>query len=221
MHYKCEVRASEDPEARTARLDARRAARREQKLNPAPPARPRQAKRCGVPNCTDKHLAVGLCSRHYQESRLADPAAKAKHRDNSRRWRIENPERLRAISSRVARKSTTGFDEDLVAATRLFQNGLCAICPIKLVVYGLRAKNGQPGTECADHYETMHGARVRNRTPGATKHPRGLLCHHCNSGLGQYEQGPRKWGLVLEPYERYLADPPVAQLQRLQSEAAE
>ncbi len=39
----------------------------------------------------------------------------------------------------------------------------------------------------------------------SSKKPRALLCQACNLSLGYYEKWQRPAGLVIEPYERYLA----------------
>jgi len=54
--------------------------------------------------------------------------------------------------------------------------------------------------ECADH---CHSA----------KKARGLLCATCNKVLGAYEKYQRPAGLLIAPYEQYLAMPPVTILE--------
>lgn len=92
----------------------------------------------------------------------------------------------------VHRKLRSMFSKGLFDYTFWKQGGKCAICARK-----------DPGT-CrgwsADH---CHAANV----------PRGVLCQACNIGLGFYEKHQRPAGLVIEPYERYLANPPVGRLE--------
>ncbi len=70
-----------------------------------------------------------------------------------------------------------------------FQNGKCGICPVVLLPQ--KGVNGQ----CVDHCHDS--LKVR-----------GFLCTACNQSLGHYEKYQRANGLVLEPYEQYLANPP-------------
>jgi hypothetical protein len=105
--------------------------------------------------------------------------------------RRANPEVARAAN----RRWSTGFCGQLVGALRKFQAGACAICAVHLNVEKRLSRQG----ECADHCH-------------ATGQPRGLICQACNTALGLYEKHQRPAGLVIEPYEKYLADPPVRQL---------
>lgn len=74
----------------------------------------------------------------------------------SRRWAAANKEKRLAIK----RRALYGVDHETVAARFKAQDGLCKICL----------------TGPAEHLDHDH----------ATKKARGLLCGHCNRGLGLF-----------------------------------
>ncbi len=82
-------------------------------------------------------------------------------------------------------KRETGFTRELFDSAMGAQGAKCAICP--------RALESLSET-CCDH---EHGTSPAK--------PRALLCRACNLSLGYYETWQRPAGLVIEPYERYLA----------------
>lgn len=95
-------------------------------------------------------------------------------RKRNREWHKTNPERSRAISRRKWMKARYGitverYDEMLAA-----QGGKCAICGSP------DGRGGHPGyglTFCVDHDHETQALR-------------GLLCHPCNRGLGQFRDDP-------------------------------
>ncbi len=91
-----------------------------------------------------------------------------------------------------ARKA--GVSVDLIESLSKAQNNKCAICSV------IMERNVNASwSECIDHcHETLKG--------------RGLLCRTCNHSLGLYENFQRKLGLIIEPYERYLDNPPCSLL---------
>ena len=88
-----------------------------------------------------------------------------------------------------------GFTQDLFDLLWLFQGGKCAICTRELI-----HETHKPASVHADHCHE-------------SGEPRGLLCHFCNTSLGGYEKHQRLFGLVLAPYDAYLAFPPAKRLQ--------
>lgn len=61
------------------------------------------------------------------------------------------------------------------------QNGLCAIC-----------RTDEPGGKGSWHVDHDHDA-------GGV---RGLLCHHCNVGLGNFKDNPQKLRMAADYLER-------------------
>lgn len=183
-----------------------------------------------MPDCLRKHYGLGRCKACYKKLpkerkrdrelkqqarrgifhpprvRLSDEERKARQQAKSKR--IWSDPVLRERAKDCVRQIKRGFSSALLAELRAWQHGRCAICP-RLMEPG-RGRHA----ECADHFETVNGAPVRNGSPESIKHPRGLLCSPCNKALGFYESSQRPAGLVIEPYERYLADTPVMQLER-------
>lgn len=83
-----------------------------------------------------------------------------------------------------------GFTQAIEKELEKLQGNLCAICLVVLET-GKKMRG-----RCRDHDHE-------------TGLPRGLLCMACNMSLGYYERSQRPAGLILEPYEQYLANPPV------------
>lgn len=109
--------------------------------------------------------------------------------------------------SEESRRRNTGFTPDMVTACLCLQGGLCAVCRRTF-----SETSHTPGSMVADHYETSDGQRVRSGRPGATKHPRGILCSICNQALGMYEWHLRERGVEVPAFEAYLEDPPASRL---------
>lgn len=102
------------------------------------------------------------------------PEYKAKASERSRRWRLENPERvkqnnklnyLKSPGARGRLKSTYGITPAQYDEMLARQNGLCAAC-------GGEQRTGRP--LCVDHCHK-------------TKVVRGLLCDACNICAGHIE----------------------------------
>ncbi len=149
---------------------------------------------CKVALCPGAEYSLGFCDKHY----MADWRAKNRQAVNARKRAAyaRNPHKVRE----TVRLGASGFTKELLEARRSEQAGRCAICPATL-----EAGVGSGRGECCDHYETLGGERVAQQTPGAKKHPRGLLCVACNTGLGFYERYQRPAGLAIEPYDSYIA----------------
>lgn len=130
-----------------------------------------------------------MCAKHYQQQRRADPAVREMFRIKARAYRADadKGDARKKRHREYIREWSRGFSPALVAARRIEQAGLCAICPCTLVLGGrsLAAEN-------ADHDHD-------------TGEPRGLLCGGCNRSLGIYEKHQRALGLRFAPYEEYLA----------------
>ncbi len=115
------------------------------------------------------------------------PEQKARHRENCRAYRKRNPgkdretylrfraahpewrkedyKRHRAANLARARMNKYGLTPDALAALLAGQNGVCAICRTVL------NSTSKPTTPHVDH----------DHKTGAI---RGLLCSHCNTGIG-------------------------------------
>jgi hypothetical protein len=86
-----------------------------------------------------------------------------------------------------------GFTPETEAALAKIQDGKCAICT--------REFRSQKETHRDHDHETGKA--------------RGLLCSSCNTCLGHYEKRMREAGLVLAPFDAYLANPPTANIKGL------
>jgi hypothetical protein len=82
--------------------------------------------------------------------------ARAKDRERLRSWRAANPEKARA----QLRRQRYGLDDRAFDALLSAQEGRCAICRTTAAA-------------CVDHCHTSGSVR-------------GILCHGCNTGLGQF-----------------------------------
>lgn len=86
-------------------------------------------------------------------------------RADQKEWRDANPAKIRANNLK-----RMGFTIELFERAAKAQRGKCAIC--QCLLKGLPTKQIH-----ADHEHT-------------TITPRGVLCHHCNTGLGVFRDSP-------------------------------
>lgn len=121
------------------------------------------------------------------------PKGKAAKAESFRRWREKNMEKVRAYDAEWRRANPdrvrtnnlkrTGFTPLLFEQTLQLQGHRCAICQHDL--RQLKSKSVH-----ADHCH-------------ASGAPRGVLCHHCNAGLGAFRDNPE----LLARAIAYLASP--------------
>lgn len=100
----------------------------------------------------------------FAKKYASDPEFRQKHRLRAAQWKVANPERRKATSKRFNLRRRYGLTVEQFEAMREAQSDKCAIChkPFKQL----------PSVD-HDH---------------ATDLVRGLLCAHCNVGLGFLEQ---------------------------------
>lgn len=114
------------------------------------------------------HHSKGLCEKCYnRESHrrwYAIPENRARARTKSRIWRTTNPERARNTDYAKHVQRKFGITTEQYNVMFAFQQGKCKICE-KVPTTKRRL--------CVDH----------DHDSGAI---RSLLCHHCNSGIGQF-----------------------------------
>jgi hypothetical protein len=152
-----------------------------------------------VGNVCTKHPELN--GRRYQggncpacvKARRSTPEGKAKHQEQYRAWRVRNPERARELDNRWRRANPhvvrannlrrIGFTPALFAQALEAQDHRCAVCRQDLREMKSKAVH-------ADHCH-------------ATGLPRGVLCHHCNAGLGAFRDDPE----LLASAIAYLANP--------------
>lgn len=106
------------------------------------------------------------CSNAMQQERRNTPEGAQNHRNASKRWRDKNPTRNKDNHARWK----YGVDPGTYAALLAAQEGKCKIC-----------KTTDPGVRLGRfHIDHCH----------ATSTIRGLLCEHCNRGLGHFKDDP-------------------------------
>jgi hypothetical protein len=102
--------------------------------------------------------------------------ARTKDEANTRRRqdRIDNPEKYKTIDRRASstkkNRTKNWFTDGLFEERLEEQGGLCAIC---LTPFSMLPPNAMHGDHC-------HALEI----------PRGVLCGHCNAGLGQFKDSP-------------------------------
>jgi hypothetical protein len=98
-------------------------------------------------------------------------------RARSRRWTKENPAKAREfarIGSRKRKLKTIGITEEFALAAYEAQGGVCAICRIAPVP----PLSGNSGGQLDHCHSTMKF--------------RGILCWHCNTSIGKFEDDPER-----------------------------
>jgi Recombination endonuclease VII len=107
-----------------------------------------------------------ICSAEGVRARRATEEGQASHRAASKRWREANNERNKDNNARWRYGVAHGTYDEMLTA----QGGKCAIC-----------KTTNPGVRLARfHIDHCH----------TTKEIRGLLCEHCNRGIGHFKDDP-------------------------------
>jgi hypothetical protein len=97
--------------------------------------------------------------------------------ERRRVWNANNPEESRRVSRvrNLARYSLTPEEFDVMLAR---QGGKCAVCLAS-----------EPGGQGQWHIDHDH-ACCPDRKKSCGQCVRGLLCHSCNTGLGQFQDDP-------------------------------
>jgi hypothetical protein len=147
---------------------------------------------CSVEDCEEKYKAKGLCNTHYERQRLGlsltlpirqyetgERLCKAPDCDNQRACSADlcamHYQRLRKRLNRY------GLTHEQFEAMLTAQGGCCAICRTD-------APKGSGGFHwCVDHDH-------------ATGLVRGILCGHCNQGIGMLQDNP----VIIAAAFRYL-----------------
>lgn len=150
-------------------------------------------------------VCVGVRVKAWKELNIEKVKARAKERyektqdqqrERAREWHHANKERSSAQGAvwRAANKAkikatkrlaATGFTDALVTEALRLQANACGICKADL-------SQVPPRHVHADHDH-------------ATGAPRGVLCHHCNVGLGYFRDSCERLRAALA----YLASPPL------------
>lgn len=107
-----------------------------------------------------------ICSAEGVRARRATPEGQQAHRDASKRWRESNNERHKDNNARWHYGVGHGTYDTMLAA----QDGKCAIC--ETITPGVRLVRF--------HIDHCH----------KTEKVRGLLCEHCNRGIGHFKDDP-------------------------------
>lgn len=106
------------------------------------------------------------CFLEKNKERYLDPKVRERSLARSRRWQAANPGRNRARQRMWMRRLNSGWTQEQFAAAWERQDGRCAICKVQMIDGGRG-----PTSVHADH----------DHSSGKT---RGLLCAHCNRGIG-------------------------------------
>lgn len=125
----------------------------------------------------------------------ADPLKKAKLNDSTKKWRINNPDKIKFIRQKAdAKRKEQRRDKELQQAFGITlkdynelhkaQAGVCALCLNPEI---LKDRGGNIRPLCVDHCHT-------------TGKVRGLLCANCNLGLGHFKDN----STVLQKAIKYL-----------------
>jgi hypothetical protein len=151
---------------------------------------------CTHEGCGRLQFCKKLCRRHYQstaqaEQRKRTPEKNEVRNRRVREWHQANKTRVYLVSGK-----RVGFAPQLTVTLMQHQAGRCAVCKLEFEDAGRGAK---------------HMNRDHDHTTGKA---RGLLCAPCNKVLGYYEKDLKPRGVVLVPFDEYLSDTPVSQLEQ-------
>jgi hypothetical protein len=137
---------------------------------------------------------------YYKARYAADPAFRKSKADQLRKWRKENPEKVRAqwlrhdanhrekraAMAHARTLSRYGLTQEKYTAIFRKQGGCCAICN--------KPETRKFGTKVS---------RLSLDHDHATGAPRGLLCVRCNSGLGCFRDEPSVAAAALRYLNRW------------------
>lgn len=149
--------------------------------------------RCGeIKAISDFPKGVGLYGRAYACGtcrQISEAARKskltleqiAKKKETQATWRLANRDTVNSKKRREA----TGFNREHTNTAKAVQNNQCAIC-------GVDFSSISPKAMHADHDHV-------------TGEKRGLLCSHCNTGIGRFNDSH----ILLRRAAEYLENPPL------------
>jgi hypothetical protein len=111
---------------------------------------------------------MGQPSKEARDRYESKPEVKAARNERQRKRRLEQPEKFKESSRKSERKRKLkkyGLTEEEYTVLLISQNNLCAIC-------------------CKDKESKRDWHVDHCHTTGKV---RGILCHHCNLGLGNFK----------------------------------
>lgn len=145
-----------------------------------------KVKRCSVRGCTNLYLAKGLCNKHYIRKFKGKRWRRNYYLSNrehtlkvNQQWHENNKEKHKRMAWKSHLKIKYRLTPEEYEAMQKAQGGKCYICQQK-----------QEKKLAVDHCHK-------------TNEVRGLLCHHCNSGLGYFRdsiQALKKAAIYLQKF---------------------
>lgn len=117
------------------------------------------------PKCKQLTLNWGRMQR-YPDIWYRKASCRPCYQARAKEWRKKNPDKVAASARRVALKRFYGITQNEYDSMFTNQKGKCMICDTT-----------SKRTLAVDHDH-------------ATGKVRGLLCHHCNKGIGQFFDNP-------------------------------
>lgn len=149
---------------------------------------PRLCTKCGKPGEFGKRKrgkdglksTCKLCDAEYQKKwYAADPARFKRYIKN---WNLRHPEQYRAVRRSSSLKQLYGLSTEDFQLLLKAQDNRCAICHLEF---------NESRVPFVDHDHEI--AKVDKR-----RSVRGLLCHRCNVGMGQFDEDPEKLSSAAE-----------------------
>jgi hypothetical protein len=124
--------------------------------------------------------ACNKCSAKYQKRWYA--ANTEKFKGYVQRWNVLHPEQYKAVRRPSFLKRLYGMSIEDFTLMLEAQDNKCAICHLEF---------NDSRVPFVDHDHEI--AKVDKR-----KSVRGLLCHRCNVGLGQFDENPQRLSAAIE-----------------------
>lgn len=120
----------------------------------------------------------GTCKQCHADNaakRKEEPEVRQRAQEATAKWKRENAKHVAELNATSHRQRRYGLSPERFAEMLVKQNNKCAVCP---VVFTFEDRETTP---CVDHDHTCCSSNT-----SCGKCVRGLVCHHCNAGLGSF-----------------------------------
>lgn len=132
---------------------------------------------CDITDCTNKHVARGLCPKHYQAARTAGTLPPIVKRPRKPKPRTAGNEKVNAWHREYLRHYAYGLPQGTLPQIIEAIGSACQLCGKELTYKTARVD---------------HDHSCCNTRPACGGCVRGILCNACNTGLGVFRDDPNR-----------------------------